>query len=188
MSIKTISPRELHALKAAGHNVDLIDVRTPMEFREVHAEYARNVELATLEPTKVMTNDRMVPDRPLYVICRMGGRAQQACEKFIAAGFSDVVNVEGGTLAWVEAGLPVVRTEGVVSLERQVRIAAGILVAIGTLLGYLVHPALLGIPAFVGAGLIYAGVTNRCGMGLILTRMPWNRGCVAACCKKAEAC
>ena len=70
-------------------------------------------------------------DEPLYVICRSGGRGQQACEKFLKAGFSNVVNVEGGTMACVEAGLPVVRGKKAISLERQVRIAAGSLVLLG---------------------------------------------------------
>ena len=70
-------------------------------------------------------------DEPLYVICRSGSRGRQACEKFLAAGFTNVVNVEGGTLACVEAGLPVVRGKKAISLERQVRIAAGSLVLLG---------------------------------------------------------
>ena len=61
------------------------------------------------------------------------------------------------------------------SLERQVRIAAGTLVVLGTVLGLTVHPGFIGLSAFVGAGLIFAGVTDTCGMGLLLARMPWNR-------------
>ena len=175
MSIKTISPRELHALNSAGQAVDLLDVRAPLEFREVHAECACNVPLDALDPARVMLSRNAHGDQPLYVICRAGGRGQQACEKFVTAGFPNVVNVEGGTLAWVEAGLPVVRGKQVVSLERQVRIAAGLLVLLGIVLGWLVHPGFPVLSAFVGAGLIYAGVTNRCGMGLLLAQMPWNR-------------
>jgi rhodanese-related sulfurtransferase len=86
-----------------------------------------------------------------------------------------VVNVEGGTVACAAAGLPVVRGRKAVSLERQVRIAAGLLVVLGVALGWLVHPALVGLSAFVGAGLVFAGVTDTCGMGMLLARMPWNR-------------
>ena len=85
------------------------------------------------------------------------------------------VNVEGGTLAWEQAGLPVVRGKKAMSLERQVRIAAGSLVVLGTALGAFVHPGFLGLSAFVGAGLVFAGVTDTCGMGMVLARMPWNR-------------
>lgn len=175
MSLNTISPRELYALKNGGQPVDLLDVRTPMEFHEVHAEFARNVPLDSLDPAQVMLGRKDAEGRPLYVICRSGGRSKQACGKFVTAGFPDVVNVEGGTMAWVEAGLPVVRGQTGIPLERQVRIAAGLLVLLGVLLGWLVHPGCYAVSAFVGAGLIYAGITNRCGMGLLLAYMPWNR-------------
>jgi rhodanese-related sulfurtransferase len=114
-------------------------------------------------------------DEPLYLICRSGSRGQKACEKFLAAGFKNVVNVEGGTLAWAECGLPVVRGRKAMSLERQVRIAAGSLVLIGAVLAWLVHPAFLVLSALVGAGLVFAGITDTCGMGMLLARMPWNR-------------
>ena len=120
---------------------------------------------------------------PLYVICRSGGRGRQACEKFLQAGFSNVVNVEGGTTACVEAGLPVVRGRKAISLERQVRIAAGSLVLLGAVLGWFVHPAFVGLSAFVGAGLMFAGITDTCGMGMILARMPWNQ-----CGQDAKSC
>jgi rhodanese-related sulfurtransferase len=107
-------------------------------------------------------------------VCRSGGRSQQACEKFLKAGFANVVNVEGGTLACENTGLPLVRGKKVISLERQVRIAAGSLVLLGVVLGWLVHPYLVGLSAFVGAGLLFAGLTDTCGMGMLLARMPWN--------------
>jgi len=176
VSLTSISSREVHGLQAAGQPLDLIDVRTPVEYREVHVEFARNVPLDRLNPAEVVLGRNGAADLPLYVICRAGGRGKQACEKFIAAGFPQVVNVEGGTLAWIEAGLPVVRGKKVISLERQVRIAAGLLILLGILLGWLVHPAFCALSAFVGAGLVYAGLTDRCGMALLLARMPWNRG------------
>jgi rhodanese-related sulfurtransferase len=113
--------------------------------------------------------------KPLYVICKSGGRGQKAAEMFQQAGFANVVNVEGGTQACEGAGLPVVRGKKAISLERQVRIAAGSLVLIGAALAWLVHPAFIGLSAFVGAGLVFAGITDTCGMGLLLARMPWNQ-------------
>lgn len=175
MSIQCISPNELFALRDAGQPVELIDVRTPLEFREVHVEFARNVPLDSLEPAQVTRQRQATADRPLYLICHSGTRGRQACEKLAAAGFAAVVNVEGGTQGWVQAGLPVVRGKKAVSLERQVRITAGALVVLGVVLGWLVHPAFLALSAFVGAGLVYAGVTDTCGMGMILAKMPWNR-------------
>ena len=175
MSVPTITPARLEQLRTAGKAVDLIDVRTPVEYREVHVAFARNVPLDRLDPAAVQQQRAGTPGGPLYVICRSGSRGRQACERLIAAGCPNVVNVEGGTLACVDAGLPVVRGKKAISLERQVRIAAGSLVLLGAVLGWLVHPAFVGLSAFVGAGLVFAGVTDTCGMGLLLARMPWNR-------------
>jgi rhodanese-related sulfurtransferase len=152
----------------------LIDVKTPLEFRELHATIARNVPLETLDPQAVMSARNGNSDRPLYVICRGGDRGHKACEKFVAAGYENVCNVEGGTLAWEAADLPVVRGKKAVSLERQVRIAAGFLVLVGALLTF-VHRYFAALPALVGAGLMFAGITDSCGMGMVLARMPWNQ-------------
>ncbi len=187
MSVATISPGQLAERRRCG-GIDLLDVRTPVEFREVHVEGARNVPLDRLDPAAVMQARNGRKDEPLYVLCRSGSRGRQACEKFLAAGFTNVVNVEGGTLACLEAGLPVVRGKKAVSLERQVRMAAGSLVLLGVLLGWLVDPLFLALAAFVGAGLVFAGLTDTCGMGLLLARMPWNRvkDASAPCCATKE--
>jgi rhodanese-related sulfurtransferase len=175
MTITTISPRDLEAKRQAGQAIELIDVRTPIEYQEIHCPFARNVPLSDLDPARVMHSRTRPSEEPLFVICRSGSRGKQACEKFHAAGFTNVINVEGGTLAWEQCGLQVQRGRKMISLERQVRIAAGLMVLVGAVLGFLVHPGFLGIAAFVGAGLIFAGVTDTCGMGLMLARMPWNR-------------
>jgi rhodanese-related sulfurtransferase len=175
MSVPTITPGELEELRRRGHAVELIDVRTPVEYREIHAEPARLVPMDSLDPDAIMRARSGSEGDPLYTICRTGGRGRQAASKLYAAGFTNVVNVEGGTLAWERAGLPVVRGRKTISLERQVRIAAGSLVVLGTGLGAFVHPAFLGLAAFVGAGLVFAGVTDTCGMAMLLARMPWNR-------------
>jgi hypothetical protein len=112
---------------------------------------------------------------PLYLICRSGIRGKQACERFMAAGYSNVFNVEGGTLGWERSGLPLVRGKKTISLERKVRIAAGLIVVLGTALGFLVHPGFFGLAGFVGAGLVFAGLTETCGMGMLLARTPWNQ-------------
>jgi rhodanese-related sulfurtransferase len=171
---QTITPQELAQLrKASGERVELMDVRTPVEFREVHVDFARNVPLDRLDPTAIRA-ERNGSDEPLYVICRSGGRGRQACELLAAAGLN-VVNVEGGTAAWDAAGLPVIRGHEAISLERQVRIAAGFLVLLGAVLARTVHPYFIGLSAFIGAGLMFAGITDTCGMGMILARMPWNQ-------------
>ena len=173
MTIATISPKQLSDTLQAGKSIELIDVRTPVEFREVHVDFARNVPLDQLNAAHIAAGRNGLSE-PLYVICRSGSRGQQACEKFLTAGFANVVNIEGGTLACIEAGLPVVRGKKVISLERQVRIAAGALVLIGSVLAF-VSPYWIGLAAFVGAGLMFAGITDTCGMGMMLARMPWNQ-------------
>lgn len=169
MDVPSIEP-SVAADKLAGGGATLLDVRTPVEFGELHAANATNLPLDRLDPVRLERQGG-----PLFVICRSGSRGKQACAKLLAAGHTDVANVEGGTLAWEAAGLPVVRGRKAVSLERQVRIAAGSLVLVGVGLGFTLHPALFGLAAFVGAGLVFAGVTDTCGMGMLLARMPWNR-------------
>lgn len=173
----SVSPRQVLDRIAQGEAVELIDVRTPAEFAEAHVEFARNEPLERLDPQRVMRNRQFGAEVPLYVVCQKGGRGKQACEKFAQAGFANAVNVDGGTLAFIDAGAPVVRGRKTMSLERQVRIAAGSLVLTGCVLAWLVHPGFIGLSAFVGAGLVFAGLTDTCGMGMLLARMPWNQSC-----------
>ncbi len=168
----TDTPMTITALELAGRcragPVTLLDVRTPSEFQEVHVPQARNVPLDRLDPAAF---DKSAA---LLVICRSGARGQKACDTLRAAGLN-ATNVEGGTLAWEQADLPVVRGRKTMSLERQVRIVAGAIAGIGAILALAVHPWFAGIPAFIGAGLVFAGITDTCTMGMALARMPWNR-------------
>ena len=173
MSVTTITPQKFSELIHSGNAIELIDVRTPVEYREVHVSCARNVPLDQLNAGQFAAGRSGT--EPLYVICRSGSRGKQACEKFLAAGYTNVVNVEGGTQAWDQAGLPVVRGKKAISLERQVRIAAGLLVLTGSALGAFVSPYWIALSGFVGAGLTFAGITDTCGMGMLLARMPWNQ-------------
>jgi rhodanese-related sulfurtransferase len=175
---QTISPQQLEQLRKADQQIELIDVRTPVEFQEVHVAFARNVPLDRLDPQAIQSarnGNNGNADEPLYLICRSGSRGKQACEKLVAAGVMNAINVEGGTLACEAAGVPVVRGKKAISLERQVRIVAGALVVIGAALGFWVHPYWIGLSAFVGAGLMFAGITDTCGMAMLLARMPWNQ-------------
>ena len=171
-TISAITPQELDNLIKGGKTLDVIDVRMPTEFRECHTDLARNVPLDSLDPKTLMEERN---GGPLYILCRSGNRSRMACEKIVSAGYGNVVNVEGGMEAWEKAGLPVVRGKKVMALERQVRIAAGFFVLAGAVLGWFVHPGFIAIPAFVGAGLMFAGITNTCGMGWVLMKMPWNQ-------------
>ena len=165
----TITPQELSERLSEPGTV-LIDVRTPAEFQETHVVGARNVPLDRLRPDEFAGHEG-----PLLIICQKGGRGAMACEKLQAAGLADLHNVAGGTLACQSAGLPVQHGKKAISLERQVRIAAGSLVVLGVGLGYWLHPGWLGLAGFVGAGLVFAGVTDTCGMGMLLASAPWNQ-------------
>ena len=178
-TLNTVSAPEFARMNQADPSLLLIDVRTPGEFAAVHAKAAVNVPLDRIGADAVR-GIRGGATSPLYIICKSGSRASKACEALISQGVGDVVSVEGGTDAWIAAGLPVVRGKGVISLERQVRIGAGFLVLVGTLLGAFVHPGFLALSGFVGAGLILAGVTDWCGMALVLSKAPWNRLTVKA--------
>ena len=181
--MKMISVKDLAELQAQG-SIEVIDVRTPVEFRGVHIEFARNVPLNRLDPQQLMKQRNGSADQPLYLLCKSGNRASIALKKFTDAGFSNIVNVEGGTDAWVAAGLPVVRGKQTISLERQGRIVAGGLAAAGAIAALATgQVAWAIIPAFVGSGLVFAGVTDSCLLGLLLAKMPWNNlGVSDTCC------
>lgn len=172
-----ISPRELSDAIARGDAIDLIDVREAFEFDAVHVAAARSTPLSTLDAAAFLAaRGADGANRPLFVICQSGARSAQAAERLRAAGATQVVNVEGGTAGWIAAGLPVVRGRAALTIDRQVRMIIGAAVVAGTALGAWVHPAWLGVPAFFGAGLIWAGATDRCALALVVAKMPWNRG------------
>jgi rhodanese-related sulfurtransferase len=175
VSVRTVSPEQFETLRLQNPSVALIDVRTPLEYRTVHAEPARLIPLDQLNPGQLVESRNGNGEEPIYFICKSGARAAKACERMEAAGFGNSYSIDGGTEAWERAGLPVVRGKAAVSLERQVRIVAGSLVLVGLALGWFVHPYLYALSAFIGAGLVFAGVTDWCGMGMLLARMPWNR-------------
>jgi rhodanese-related sulfurtransferase len=178
--VATITAQQLLDMKRKGDSIDLIDVRTPAEYSEVHVNFARSLPLDKLDPQAVhaeRTSNGTTP--PLYVICRSGSRSRQACEKLIAAGLTDVVSVEGGTQACEAAGVPVIRGKKTMSLDRQVRIVIGGMVVIGVAIAAFADPALkpigLGLAGFMGAGLIFAGITDTCALAMLIAKLPWNQ-------------
>jgi rhodanese-related sulfurtransferase len=170
----TLTPQQAHARLGS---IRLIDVRTPAEYEAVHIEGATLMPLDRLDPANVRAN----ADAPCVLVCHSGKRAAQAREKLAAAGCENLAVLEGGVAAWEQAGLPLKRGRQTLSLERQVRIAAGLLVLTGVALGTWVHPAFYGLSAFVGAGLAFAGLTDWCGMAMLLAKMPWNQRSGVCC-------
>jgi len=181
----SITPRELQHRLAEGGAVELLDVRTPGEFAAAHVPGAKLVPLDDLDPAAFL-KQRGADDRPVYVLCQSGGRARKAVEKFQRAGFENCVLVEGGTQAWMDAGLPVVRGGGkMLPLMRQVQITVGFVSAAGAALALAISPWFAVIPLLAGCGLLFAGLTGFCGLALLLAKMPWNR---AANCNSNSCC
>lgn len=164
-AIKKISVTELKQ-RLAGGACRLVDVREYPEYAEAHIHGAQLVPLGELKRNPRQAGD----DGEVLVLCRSGRRATEAAEVLQRTGGYEPVVVEGGIEAWKQAGYPVGREKGPISLERQVRIAAGTLVLAGLLI-----PGAQPLSYFVAAGLIFAGVTDTCGMGLLLAKLPWNR-------------
>jgi glyoxylase-like metal-dependent hydrolase (beta-lactamase superfamily II)/rhodanese-related sulfurtransferase len=158
----------------------IVDVRLPAEYRAMHLEPSLCVPLDELARRR----GELPRDRELVLVCRTGARARLA-----AAELSDFRTrvLDGGLVAWQEAGHPIVEGKAHVSLERQVRIAAGVLACAGGTLAVTVSPWFGLLPALVGAGLVYAGVTDRCGMAMLLGRLPYNRRTADGICAAAVA-
>jgi len=179
--IKQASVHEINELLDGGGECQVIDVR---EFSEFHSERIADAQLMPLSNFEKHA-DEIDHSKPVYLMCRSGNRAKQAAEKLARKGFTDIHVVEGGMLAWTGARLPVVKGESKVwSLERQVRFTAGLLVLTSILAGVFVSPYFLILSAFIGGGLVFSAVTDTCGMGMILARMPWNKS--PATCEPAK--
>jgi rhodanese-related sulfurtransferase len=171
----SIHPRELQRRLAAGQPAQLLDVRTPGEYAAAHVPGTTLIPLDELDAAD-FCRQRGGDDRPVYVFCQSGGRARRAIEKLTRAGVPGCVLVEGGTQAWMDAGLPVNRGESrVLPLMRQVQITVGFLSATGALLALTVNPRFALIPLVIGGGLLFAGLTGFCGLAVLLAKMPWNK-------------
>ena len=172
---RSITPAALSALLGAGNAHELLDVRMSPEYASVHVPGAILMPLNELKTETFLAQHK--PVTPIYVLCQSGARAAKAIEQFERAGCDDCVLVEGGTQAWIDAGLPVHRGDrNVLPLMRQVQIVVGSISAVGAILALAVNPWFAVLPLFFGCGLLFAGITGTCGMALMLAKMPWNRG------------
>lgn len=182
MPVDLIAPREVVRL-ASSAPVRLVDVRTSGEFAAARVPGARSLPLDELTEERLRT-PHPSGDHTVYLLCASGARARLAAATVDAFPGWRAVVVDGGLSAWRSAGLPVIAGRGVISLERQVRIAAGALILSGALIGWGIHPAGFALAGAIGAGLVVAGVTDTCGLALLLARAPWNRkpAATVACC------
>ncbi len=169
----TVGVAQARQLIESSPDTLVVDVRTPGEFETAHIDGAINLPLdqvdAHLRRIVADAGGRMV------LICQSGQRAQQAQEKLASAGLSDVSVLDGGMNAWLEAGAPVNRGRQRWSLERQVRLVAGLIVLLSIVASIWVPEARY-VAGFIGAGLTFAAFTNTCAMGMLLSRLPYNRG------------
>jgi rhodanese-related sulfurtransferase len=166
----TITPHELND-ECHGRKPQLVDVRSVSEFAAGHLAGALNIPLDQVESRVADLDCRMPP----VLICKSGVRSTIVCNLLQQLGTPSIV-LEGGTVAWAQAGFPLVSSAKTRwSLERQVRLIAGLLVAAGALLALVVDARWVYLSGFVGLGLTFAGLTDFCAMAVLLQKMPWNR-------------
>jgi rhodanese-related sulfurtransferase len=170
-NLQTISPARAAELMRAG--AVLIDIREADEHARERIPGARHHAL-----TRIDRNDPIHKgDDVLIFHCRSGARTKGNVARLAAATPQcESYILEGGLDAWKKAGLPVALDRSQpIDIMRQVQIAAGGLVLVGVMLGAFVTPAFYALSGFVGAGLLFAGVSGFCGMARLLAVMPWNR-------------
>ncbi|MFB6613205.1 rhodanese-like domain-containing protein [Streptomyces sp. NPDC056367] len=171
--IAGLAPTALQQLIKDGRGPRVLDVRTPGEFRTVHIPGSYNVPLDTLREHRAELLTHL--DEDVVLVCRSGARAAQAEQALAEAGLPNLRVLDGGMTAWEAAGAPVDRGEARWDMERQVRLVAGSVVLATGLVGVLVPGAHL-IGTAIGAGLTYAALSNSCMMGVLLSKLPYNRG------------
>ena len=169
----TIASADLRRVLDSDSAPRVLDVRTPGEFETVHMPGSYNVPLDVLREHR----DEILAhvDEDVVLVCRSGQRAAQAEEMLRRAGLPNVHILEGGITAWQSEGLPVNRGSQRWDLERQVRLVAGLIVALAILVSIVV-PGVKWVAFAIGAGLTFAAVTNTCAMGMLLAKLPYNRG------------
>lgn len=172
MSLATITPQKAKELIAEG--AVLIDIRETDEHAREHIAGAR------LEPLSKLQGPLASGAEAVIFHCRSGSRTAANAPRLAAAAGCEAYLLEGGIEAWKKAGLPTAKdARQPIEMNRQVQIAAGSLVALGVALGALVHPGFYALSGFVGAGLVFAGVSGTCTMARLLKLAPWNRGLAA---------
>ncbi|MFN3167914.1 MAG: rhodanese-like domain-containing protein [Phycisphaeraceae bacterium] len=166
-----LDPAALKQWLNAGDTV-LIDVREPFEHNSERIEGAVTVPLGTLDPQALRGQ---YPGKRLVFHCAGGKRSAKAADQFAQGPADRVFHLAGGIEAWKRAGLPTHKPKKAgIPVMRQVQITAGSLVVAGIVLSA-VSPWFLALSAFIGCGLVFAGVTGWCGMAKLLAAMPWNR-------------
>ena len=172
MAIKSVNSATLNSWLKNNEAV-LIDVR------EVIENKTTRIEGSTLIPLGEVSHDKLpeIKGKKLVIHCKSGGRSSKACQKLLAENANlEIFNLEGGISDWQNQGFTTLKDyKSCLPLERQVQLTAGSLAFVGTILGFFIDPAFLAIPAFVGAGLMFSGLTGWCGLGFALAKLPCNK-------------
>jgi len=172
VELQMIPAREAYDMAQRDPNVKFLDVRSAFEFIETHIKDSINIPIDMLG---AKVDELSKAGNQYIVFCRTGNRSPMAADMLIQAGLHNVKVMEGGMTSWQKERFPVIKGQGGISLERQVRLIAGILVLTGVLLSLLVHPAFAAIPIFVSCGLILSGLTDNCMMAALLMKLPYNK-------------
>lgn len=151
----------------------LIDVREPAEYRSEHIGGAVLLPLAKVTASSLPEHE----GKKLIFQCRSGKRGGMACDKLKDFGNGEsIYNLDGGIMAWIEAGYGVERSKQFfLPVDQQTQLVIGLCVLCGSILAYTVHPAFLLLTGFFGFGLTLAGLTGFCGLAILLSKMPWNQ-------------
>ncbi|MET7709578.1 rhodanese-like domain-containing protein [Micromonospora sp. NPDC005413] len=169
----TLDAVSLRELIDSGHAPRVLDVRTPAEFETSHIPGSYNVPLDLLKEHREELRNHL--DEDVVLVCRSGARATQAEQTLAGVGLPNLTVLDGGIMAWQAANAPIKRGASRWDLERQVRLVAGSIVLV-SVLGSVFVPQLKWVAGFIGAGLTFAAVTNTCAMGMMLGKLPYNRG------------
>lgn len=172
VNLEMISPRDAAELIKNGSQFKLLDVRSVFEFTQAHIKDSINAPLDTLS---AKINELSQTKQTYIVLCRSGNRSVMAADMLLQSGIPGVKVMDGGIMRWQKDKLPVEKGERAMSLERQVRLAAGSLVLLGIILSWLLHWAFIGISVFVSCGLIFSGLTDSCLLGMLLMKLPYNK-------------
>lgn len=170
--LEMISPKDAFSLVEKNSKIKLLDVRSVLEYSQVHIKDSMNIPIEMLA---AKVNDLGKSGQSYIVLCRTGNRSPMAADMLIQSGIHGVKVMHGGMTRWQKERLSVIKGEGGLSLERQVRIITGSLVLLGIVLSWSVHWAFIFLSLLVSCGLIFAGLTDNCLMGMLLMKLPYNK-------------
>ena len=167
-----VLPKDAQKLVSENQQVKLLDVRSALEYGDTHIKDSINIPIDML---KYKIEDLSKPGQAYIVLCRTGNRSPMAADMLLQSGVHSVKVMEGGLMRWQKERLPIIKGQGGMSLERQVRAIAGSLILLGIILAWLMHWVFIFISVWVACGLIFAGLTDNCLMGMLLMKLPYNK-------------